>query len=465
MEISAKLKRGIAVLLAAAMLTVFFAACDSADENNVSSSSQAPENISLKEADDLTTGNEPIAYDISEDTTTAPYAEPVLNGEFVYLTEKAEEVIYEIDIAPVLMMDMDDGVMCVYLTSSDDGVLRAVFSHVTSEGKEKLRSTYELMGNNQRYYVADVRNEAGIDGDVVLKTSAGLHVFKLDALDSAYTLVEPSDEIWERIGSPYIATQDNVEYSVFYQSFDIYIPDNKIVFIDQEGVYVANLDGSGERKLVDQPEPQAWFANHEEYSDLGEVEAIYANPRLINNGKTLICDIVNYDKDPSLNEDFVGFIFIDVETGEAVIQGLHDTDSIFSNLGDYEEVTHDRSYVVLNDTQIGIANHGLEGTNHRRLDYVYDCVTNEVVKFTVSPTGITRDFSVLGVSDSYIGASGVISIYDMDGGDYLDDYAIKVTNADAVNTFVAMSNNYGLTLVSGTGDYSGIYFRILVPLK
>lgn len=476
------LKRIMASML---LLVMLFTAVSCSDKSNESSDN--PQGI--------TPGEEPVDNgDVNAGMTdvTDDYVEPIKIPELdttkdkkeysdgfkdldvtggTHLTKKSESGI--LGLWPKGMYDVDDNVMLVY--SDDDlEVSTLLFKLIDPTTGEQLSSmVVDVYGEITS--IDDIRGDSryGDNRDIKLNTSRGTYFFDFDNLKAEPEEFLIDDVIREQSGKLVIEDHLGTLFDLSGIMYDMDVPGERVVYANNEGVFIVNFDGSGSEKITNQPKNKRWYSG----SDLaigtdgkmvaGNTMAVYASPRFMDNGKKIFCQIINY----STNNSNIGFAVIDVDSGEVYENVYYDKKSETGKLTNWDnfEITF-VGPTVLNETQIVLTETymNIAEQNVYRHDIVFDVTTNSVLHDMDNRGGLTKDFEVLVANEVKPGGdlnATEVTFVDMKTNEEKGG-GVKHSESGTVLT-TALSEKYALTTfykpIEGSDDKEAYIFLVEIP--
>lgn len=442
------------IFILATLMIFALTSCDKGSSSAVDDTSvadQTSEEIpSESPADDVpvsTVPQEPepvFEYDDSEDASEPAEQFTELTGEFVNVSKTVEEGA--ITQWPKSMYDVEDGVVVVYVVDEFDNS-KVVFQKISAEtGKQIYKLTAELKGIFS--YIKDVRElENYGESDILISTSLGAYLFDFEDMSTPPKSIEIDLDLQNSVGVLSVQDQQGQLQNLNNYRFDIYVPEEKLVYSTDDGVFVSEIDGTDERKIIEQLEPEAWFDNIDFTEVSGPSNAVYGNPRFMDNGKKIVCDIKDFD----VISDSIGFVIIDIESGDSKRVSYYDMNDDFYKAIDWEGLSIP-TYVGLeyiDETHMDIshtAGSTLQG-NVIRIDNIFDLDTETITDTYYNITGITSDFENIVYNESYKGETGKIRFGDFVTG---EEYSDGVRFSEATTSAVAISDEYALVIVTNS---------------
>lgn len=393
-------------------------------------------------------------YDDTEDVSEPLPHFTELNGDYLKVSKVVEESA--LTQWPVGMYDVDGGVILVYAVDEFDNCSVMIQNVSTETGKQTYKLSNELAGTFG--YIRDVRGQEKYgDADLLIATSSGAYLYDLEKIQEKPQAVEIGLELQYSVGMLTVTNQNAQEFKLENQKFDIYVPENKLAYCVNDGVYVSEIDGTGEQKIVEQPEPQAWFDSTDLVDVKGAVNAVYSNPRFMADGTKLVCDIISYD----IISEKVGFVVIDIATKQVTVVNMFDANGAVYKKTNWEDM-YDLKYldlVYIDETTMDIYQTGgstaLGGL--ARFDCIYDLTTNTITDTKTNVTGITSDFKNMVYNETHKGETGKIEF-----ASFVDQWKYEkgVKLSGATTAAVAISSDYTLVIVTNGSRTES--FRVLV---
>lgn len=422
---------------------------ESQDQQVSSEQSEVKPEAEMSEVTDYEELNKVPTVDNSKDEKKYNTAIKDINiSGGIQLTEMAEKGM--VSFWPKAMYDVGDDVLLIY---SDDDVSGSLlmFKFVSTQTGEQLSKLFvEVEG--QIYYVEDIRDNKsyGDNRDIKITTSLGVYFFDLDNLEVQPEEYLFSDAAKEKSGLLVIKDNLGQEYNLSHVMFDMYVPDKKLVYANNEGVFVSDLDGSNGSKIADQPKNKKWYSG----SDLaigtdgkaitGNTMAVYSNPKFMDNGKKIFCRITNY----STNNPNIGFVVIDVETGNVYENSFYDKKSDTGKITDW--TASEIAFVnptMLSDNEVVLTTTFIKSgeTSVSRHDVIFDVSKNEISKDMVNRGGLTNNYDVLAINvvkDIEDISATQVAFVDMNSQKEIES---GVTFENATTLTVGLSEKYALT--------------------
>lgn len=458
------MKKFACILLSACIL-FSLASCSKTDEIVTPASNESVDDHSSQGEEGKTelpiTAPEPkellFEYDDTEDVSEPLEHFADLNGNYVSLSRNAEE--NAITQWPRGMYDVENGVVVVYAVDEFDNSTVQI-QHINVEtGKQTYMLTAEIRGTFK--YIRDIRDDQRYSdgGDILIVTSLGAYAFDFDNISERPKSVEIDDILNYSVGQLSLQDQSGQTYSLSNERFDVYVPDKKLVYSIDDGVFVSDIDGKNEKKILEQPQPEEWFANTDLVDVPGKANAVYAAPQFMSNGSKVVCEIKNFD---ILNET-VGFVVIDIESGQSTRVNFYDSNDIFYKAADWTDL-YDPKFVSIDyvdETTLDIyftATSSGRGSLVR-LDCIYDLVEGKISYTKINNTGITSDYVNMVYNETYKGETGKVCFGSFMGE---TEYTEGIKLSGATTSAVAISEDYSLVIVTNNDRTKS--FRILATV-
>lgn len=393
-----------------------------------------------------------------------------LEGDYTQLTKTAEA-----DLPSPwadAMFDVGDDVLLVFSEEAIDRTIMDFRSIDVKTGALITSINVELDG--QYVHIQDLRENDNYDDkrDILVKTTEGIYFFDLDNLENKPEEFLVSEGIKQQAGTFVIEDHLGTTYGVNDEIFDFYIPDEKAVYVNNEGVFVSNLDGSDSKKIAKQPGKKKWYANNNlAIGTDGKIiakntMALYSNPKFIDSGNKVFCMLLNY----ATNNPYIGFVIIDVETGDVFENNYYEKDSMSGKVTEWQN--QDVAFFepkVISETELAILITSMElgSQSTTRNDIIFDVNTQKIKKEMENRSGLTIDYNTMianGVMDAENDiVSNEIAIVSMSNGK-VKGSGVKFENGSSLT--VGLSKKYALTTLykdkEGEGDKEG--FLVLVKL-
>lgn len=477
MNIQSTVKKGAAAALSILML-VSVAACGNGDATTSSATDPAANTsstVSTVGAGDLqmggtTTETGKMTYDNTADTSSTTPLDIDVTGTYVQLSDTAMQAVSSANQA-LTSFDMEDGsyvVVNALSAEGDFGGTTIQFLRIDpTTGKlidsAKCNLAHAFNGSTGVQW-QDIRGAEGYPegSDLMIQTSMGVYLFDLDDLSK-----DPTSYLYGTADTGALivtSTDDQTQYNATYFNRTYDVVNQKIYYSTNEGLFSADPDGSNAVKIADQPEKKDWYQlwpenNKSARPKSEQQEVLFGCMRLFDGGKKLVAQLLNFDTGTN---DTVGIAIIDLETNEVQTYGFFTEGSFlseFENWKNMPSITINNTFGYVDDTTFGILISGPDSTspfNQVRWDILIDVNTSEVVRSNASPTGFTTDYQVEAVNDSYKGATGKCTFYDMAVDNYVTA-GLDVTQS-AMTAPHAISSEYGLFKITlnATRDESGV---------
>lgn len=474
MNIQNALKKGAAGLLSVAML-FSVAACGSTESSSsveMTSQEAAESTASAKVASDVQFGEEQIefgkmTYTKVDDTSATTPLDLELTGDYVQLTDTAAEAVSSTYYS-LTTMDLEDGsIVIVNIIAGESTGAVVEFIHIDpTTGKLLERSTCNVSNAFSGSAASSWRDVRGVEGypegvDLVIQTTNAAYLFDVDDLSK-----DPITYNYDNVdtGDLLLTNSDGSQNVATYYNRIIGVISQKIFYSTDEGLFSANIDGTEITEIAKQPEDRDWFALWPAdrtgiARPTGETQQVHFGAmQLFDNDTKLLAQLINMDLQ---KVDTVGMAIIDLETGGITINGYFVEDSTLSQFDKWNQFSSFNIKTIFNyvdDTTVDLLVTGTDGTEsyvQGRWDILMDVNTGEVIRNTWSPSGMTVNYEVEAVDDSYKGVTGKCTFFNMKTKENLTS-GLNITQSGE-NAPQAISESYGLFRVTmtATRDESG----------
>ena len=439
----------IALIILAMFMLLSFVSCNESGEETTSEIESSGVPVS-QTAESETPVPEPVVeepmllfeYDDTQDVSESVDNFTKLDGAYTLLSQTAQDSA--ITQWPAGMYDLDDGVVVVYAVDEFDNSTLMIQHINTETGKQSYKLTAELKGTFS--YIRDVRdNELYGEADLLVVTSSGAYLFDFDNMSERPEEFVLDDALIYSIGQLSVEDQSGGQYNLNEQRIDIYVPDKKLVYSVNDGIFVSELDGTGEKKILEQPQPSDWFAESDSVEVTGDVNAVYANPRFMMDGTKVICEIKSFD----ILDEVIGVVVIDLESGESDSINYYAPNDEFLQSSDWTDLSEPKyvglEYVDESSFDIYHTSYSVGMGSAVRLDCIYDLEAREIAITKINITGITSNFENMVYNEAHKGETGKISF-----GGFMNqtEYSQGVRLSEATTVAVAMSEDYALVIIT-----------------
>jgi hypothetical protein len=378
------------------------------------------------------------------------------------------------------VFELDGSIVLVYYFGETDNNQIIIQQIDTATGKQLLSAQYSM--HTSVAYVSDTRDVEGYgENDMLVSTPVGAYLFNFEDLGKepeAYTVSAETRQgmgvsavILHSVTDPSDPQNDDYkggDYLFFEALLDVYVPDKKVAYTNNDGIFISELDGTGAQKVADQPPDAVWFKNCDR-EDLAprvkteNTQVILTKPHFCADGKKLMLEMTSYE----VPRGFIGFALLDLESGEISLYNYYDKTSPIGSVPDFElfeSWDFNIAPSMVNDTTVATQALTVVAFDQEvsgRYDIIFDVNSKEVIKSAMAFPGITQDFRYYIPNRST--GSGEITFFDSENQALMED-GIAIDNYQSRG--VAVGSKYGVIRVWETGQSEGaINLLMLIPEK
>lgn len=401
--------------------------------------------------------------DSSEDNTQPIRTDLKFFREYIQLSSKAEET--GINMKLISMNDLSDGVLLLYSNYSN-GLSDIVFQKVSDKsGKQIMSMSYNIKG--KIYYVQEIKKQITadynfIENGVLVFTSEGAYIFDfLDISKEPYFSPVPKDII---NNSGMFTNQDKDKDRYYnYSMYDMYLQDDKTVYINNNGVFLYNQNDDSTIKLSDHPQQVKEEIKSKVKMNIQGENLVLINPRFINDGKSVLLDIIS--EDTYIN---IGISIIDIETKTVSYYKYYDQDSfIYDSQENLEFINAvyngyeiiDKNLIRITGVLHNIQDNNKENVLPKQINAIIDSSDLNSVQVYSSPVGLMYDTNNILVTDIYRRGLGKVEVYNISDKKFKSHITVEKACQWEI---LSISKKYILFSSWSSGEETG-KVKVLVP--